>query len=102
MNYARTEVWVWCKDGLDGGECRGGFYAADNAKQPWKRCLYCSKFDLWQGSLAVCNARRMVLSPKAHYNRRCNSWEPNAYCKAQSDWSLEPAATILAGNPEFL
>ena len=44
----------------------------------------------------------MVLSPKAHYNRRCNSWEPNAYCKAQSDWSLEPAATILAGNPEFL
>jgi hypothetical protein len=32
MNYARTEVWVWFKGGLDGGECRGGFYAADNAE----------------------------------------------------------------------
>ena len=32
MNYARTEVWVWFKDGLDGGECRGGFYATDNAE----------------------------------------------------------------------
>ena len=24
------------------------------AKQPWERCLYCSSFDLWQGTLAVC------------------------------------------------
>ena len=67
------------------------------AEQPWKRCLYCSQFDLWQGSLAVCNARRMVLSPKAHYNRRCNSWEPNTYCKTKPDWSAEPAAEIVAG-----
>ena len=32
MSYSRTKVWVWFKDGLDGGECRGGFYAADNAE----------------------------------------------------------------------
>ena len=67
-----------------------------SAEQPWKRCLYCNQFDLWQGSLAVCNARRMVLSPKAHYNRRCNSWEPNTYCKTKPDWSSEPAAEIVA------
>ena len=30
------------------------------AKQPWERCLYCSSFDLWQGTLAVCCKRRMV------------------------------------------
>ena len=53
------------------------------AKQPWERCLYCSSFDLWQGTLAVCCKRRMVLSPKAHYSRKCNSWKPNAYCKAK-------------------
>ena len=39
----------------------------------------------------------MVLSPKAHYNRRCNSWEPNTYCKTKPDWSAEPAAEIVAG-----
>ena len=72
------------------------------AKQPWERCLYCSSFDLWQGTLAVCCKRRMVLSPKAHYDRRCNSWAPNAYCKQRPDWSAEPAAEILAGTPEFL
>ena len=72
------------------------------AEQPWKRCLYCDKFDLWQGTLAVCCKRRMVLSPKAHYNRRCNNWAPNAYCKAKPDWSAEPAAEIIGGNPEFL
>ena len=44
----------------------------------------------------------MVLSPKAHYNRKCNSWKPNAYCKAKPDWSAEPAAEIVGGNPEFL
>ena len=38
------------------------------ARQPWKRCLYCDKFDLWEGTLAVCSARKMVLSPQAHYN----------------------------------
>ena len=55
------------------------------AKQPWERCLYCSSFDLWQGTLAVCCKRRMVLSPKAHYDRRCNSWAPNDYCKRKPD-----------------
>ena len=72
------------------------------AKQPWERCLYCSSFDLWQGTLAVCGKRRMVLSPKAHYDRKCNSWAPNAYCKVKPDWMAEPAAEIVAGTPEFL
>ena len=31
MSYARTKVWVCFKAGLDGGEWRGGFYAADKA-----------------------------------------------------------------------
>ena len=47
------------------------------AKQPWERCLYCSSFDLWQGTLAVC-------------------------CKRKPDWMAEPAAEIVGGNPEFL
>ncbi len=68
------------------------------AEQPWKRCLYCAGFELWQGTLASCQTRKMVLAPKAHYNRRCNSWAPNAYCKARPDWSAEPAATIIAGH----
>ena len=72
------------------------------AKQPWERCLYCSSFDLWQGTLAVCCKRRMVLSPKAHYDRKCNNWAPNDYCKRKPDWSAEPAADIVGGNPEFL
>ena len=42
------------------------------ATQPWQMCLHCSSFDLWQGALAVCCEGRMVLSPKAHYERRCN------------------------------
>ena len=33
MSYARTKVWVWFKGGLEGGEWRGGFFAADNAEQ---------------------------------------------------------------------
>ena len=68
------------------------------AEQPWKRCLYCSGFELWQGTLAVCQARKMVLTPKAHYDRRCNSWAPNSYCKSKPDWSAEPAAEIVAGS----
>jgi len=55
------------------------------ATQPWKRSLYCSSFDLQQGKLAVCSKRRMVLSPKAHDDRRCNSWKPNDYGKAKPD-----------------
>ena len=43
-----------------------------------------------------------VLCPCAHYDRRCNSWEANAYCKAKPDWMAEPAAEIVGGNPEFL
>ena len=72
------------------------------AKQPWERCLYCSSFDLWQGSLAVCCKRRMVLSPKAHNDLKCNSWKPNDYCKAKADRSAEPAAEIVGGSAEFL
>ena len=68
------------------------------AEQPWKRCLYCSGFELWEGTLAVCQARKMVLTPKAHYDRRCNSWAPNSYCKSKPDWSAEPAAEIVAGS----
>ena len=32
MSYARTKVWVWFKEGLDGGEWRGGFNATDYAE----------------------------------------------------------------------
>ena len=72
------------------------------AKQPGERCLYCSSFDLWQGTLAVCCKRRTVLSPRAHYDRKCNSWKPNDYCKLKPDWSAEPAAENVGGNAEFL
>ena len=72
------------------------------AKQPWERCLYCEKFDLWQGTLGVCTKRRMVLVAGAHYDKRCGHWAPNAYCKAKPDWSAEPAAEVVGGNPEFL
>ena len=72
------------------------------AKQPWERCLYCSSFDLWQGTLGVCTKRRMVLTAKAHYDRKCNSWKPNDYAQKRPDWSAEPAAEILGGKPEFL
>ena len=72
------------------------------AKQPWERCLYCSGFVLWGGSLATCDRRKKVLCPGAHYDRRCNSWEANAYCKAKPDWMAEAAAEIVGGNPEFL
>ena len=72
------------------------------ASQPWKRCPYCSSFDLWQGTLGVCTKRRMVLTAKAHYDRRCSHWAPNDYCKAKPDWMAEPAAEILGGNTEFL
>ena len=44
----------------------------------------------------------MALSPKAHYDRKCNSWMPNAYCKAKPDWMAEPAAEIVGGDPRFL
>ena len=36
----------------------------------------------------------MVLSPKAHYDRKCNSWKPNDDCKRKPDWIAEPAAEI--------
>ena len=72
------------------------------AKQPWERCLHCSSFDLWQGTLAVCCKRRIVLSPKAHYNRKCNSWKPNGDYKHKPDWMAEPAAEIMGGRAEFL
>ena len=72
------------------------------AEQPWKRCLYCSSFDLWQGTLAVCCARKMVLSPQAHHDRRCSSWTPGYYCKRKPDWMAEPAAEIVGGDPRFL
>ena len=72
------------------------------ATQPWQRCLYCDKFDLWEGTLAVCSARKMVLSPQAHYNRRCNSWLPNDYCRRKPDRSAEPAAESVGGNPAML
>ena len=55
------------------------------AEQPWKRCLYCAGFELWQGTLASCQTRKMVLAP-------------NAYCNARPDWSAEPAAEIIAGH----
>ena len=71
-------------------------------KQPWERYLYCSSFDLWQGTLAVCCKRGMVLAAKAHCDRKCNSWKPNAYCKAKPDWMAEPAAEIVGSNPKFL
>ena len=44
----------------------------------------------------------MVLSPKAHYDPKCNIWMPNAYCKVKPDWSAEPAVEISSGIPEFL
>ena len=72
------------------------------AEQPWKRCLYCSGFILWDGALAACDLRKMVLCPGAHYDRRCNCWAPNDYAKAKPDWSAEPAADIVGGHPEFL
>ena len=68
------------------------------AEQPWKRCLYCAKFVLWEGTLASCQARKMVLVPKAHYNRRCSSWAPNDYCNNRPDWSAEPAVKIISGH----
>lgn len=88
---------------MTGDDWEKGFLMPElPATQPWKRCLYCDKFDLWEGTLAVCNARKMVLSPKAHYDRRCNSWLPNDYCRKKPDWSAEPAAEVVAGNAEFL
>ena len=56
----------------------------------------------WHCTLAICCKHRMTLKSRAHYNRRCNSWKPNAYCKAKPDWMAEPAAEIVGGNPEFL
>ena len=50
----------------------------------------------------VCCKRRMVLSPKAHYDRKCNSWKPNDDCKRKPDWIAEPAAEIMGGRAEFL
>ena len=72
------------------------------AVQTGQRCLHCSGVVLWGGSLAACDRRKKVLCPGAHYDRRCNSWEANAYCKAKPDWSAEPAADIVGGHPEFL
>ena len=50
----------------------------------------------------VCCKRRKVLSPKAHYDRKCNSWKPNDDCKRKPDWIAEPAAGIMGGRAEFL
>ena len=72
------------------------------AEQPWKRCLYCSGFVLWGGSLAACDRRKKVLCPGAHYDRRCNEWGPNDYAKAKPDWMAEPAAEIVGGDPRFM
>ena len=44
------------------------------AEQPWQRCLYCSGFVLWGGSLAACDRRKKVLCPGAHYDRRRAQW----------------------------
>ena len=89
--------------GMAGTAWEKGFLMPElPATQPWELCLYSSSFDLWQGSLAVCCKRRMVLSPKAHNDLKCNSWKPNDYCKAKADWSAEPAAEIVGGSAEFL
>ena len=73
-----------------------------SASHPWQRCVFCRKFDLWLGTLPVCNARCKVLAEGAYYTRRCSSWEPNPYCKANPGWSAKPAAAIVAAAEEFL
>ena len=40
------------------------------AEQPWKRRLYCTRFEPWEGTLTSCQAKKMILAPKAHHNRR--------------------------------
>ena len=67
----------------------------------WQCCVFCRKFELWLGTLAVCNARCKVLAEGAYYTRRCSSWEPNSYCKANPAWSTRPAADFVAAAEEF-
>ena len=44
----------------------------------------------------------MALSPKAHYDCKCNSWKPNDDCMHKPDWMAEPAAEIMGGKAEVL
>ena len=69
------------------------------ATQPWEWSLYCDKFGLWEGSFAVCNAGEKVLSPQAHYIRRCNSSLPKDSCRKKPYWSAEPAAEVVCATP---
>jgi hypothetical protein len=43
---------------------------------PWRCCLYCQHFELWEGSLPFCCKHKAVLSLRHALERRCSFWQP--------------------------
>ena len=67
------------------------------ADPPWRRCLYCSHLQMWEGSLPFCAARQQVLSLEAALESRCNSWTPGETVRQPNSW-CPPLDTDEARN----
>jgi hypothetical protein len=67
---------------------------------PWRRCLYCSSFELWEGTLPFCLKHQHVLRLIHALERRCLEWKPGA--TALKTWgtttAFEADATVIGGR----
>ena len=96
-------VQVFCFAGL---VSRDFLHPERSALPPWRRCLYCQSFALWDGTLPFCALRQQVLACNAALDRRCDRWtagptplQPNAWC-APIDAELHGVASELAQSAD--
>ena len=71
------------------------------AKQPWSGAFTAARLILWQGTLAVCCKRRMVLSPKAHYDRRATAGSRTTTAGGSPTGAPNLLPTSWAATPNF-
>jgi len=64
---------------------------------PWRRCPYCSQFELWEETLPFCQKQQQVLQLRHALERRCPQWQPGA--TALKTWgtttAFEADATLI-------
>ena len=70
---------------------------------PWRRCLYCNSFELWEGTLPFCLEQQQVLQLIHALERRCLEWNPGA--TALKTWgtttAFEAEATVIGGEMDL-
>lgn len=70
---------------------------------PWRRCLYCNSFELWEGTLPFCLEQQQVLQLIHALERRCLEWKPGA--TALQTWgtttAFEADATVIGDRMDL-